>query len=1119
MNRIDFSIAVRNNVSQAFDMHRTPLRAIPRANDLSACFAERMKEPKSASSISFYDRPTKSWKSENQADFLRRSTAVSDLLQSAELRPGDHVILATSSPEATLLAFVGSVVVGAIPTVLPIRTAFDGREVIARRIIDASHLLGNRTTVVVESKAGRLIADPPADVPWVSFDVSDCRSPLKLPPEIGQSSGPISHVQLTSGSTGAGKGVAVTHANVFANIRALQERAAISAYDVYVSWLPLYHDMGLVSQALMTLTLDIELFLMSPFDFLADPSLWLRTMSEKRGSVTASPAFGYDLVTERVTDEELVALDLSSWKSAYCGAEPIRAAGVRRFFDKFAPCGLRPETFTPSYGLAEATLAVTGIESSQVWRTISVSKSSLGKLGKVDVSGPEPTVEVVALGKPVDGLTVYLLDGDGHRVTEELVCGEVVVRGSSVAAGWIREGGVLEPFGNDGLHTGDIGFMQDGELFVVERIKNIVIRNGHNYSAQVLEQTLAGIADVSADEVVVLDRDIVAGSGLTGVVELPKHVDVSAALNDVLSRADEFEPPLESVVFVKRGSLPRTTSGKKQHMATREALNSGFLATLLEADVAPTKREVVAEENVDVDLIALGKASETAGALERERTLLAIVATAVRSRGIDAPVIMSSTLQHDLDIDSLGLLELAMQCEEAFSVEMTREAVADVRTVRDLMNAVVEAKPKGDALGGLMSQFERLKAEVPQYYTVVDDVRPGREILVQGRWMTDFGSCGYLGLEERPEIAHAATAMHLKWGSQRWSTRAVGLPRPVLELERRLADVIGVEDTMIFGTITLLHTGVLPVLAGVDGAIIIDSAAHTSMQEAAALARGKGTSVMPFRHGNLLDLESKLRKSVGKSNRIVVLDGVYSMSGSLLQLESYQALAKKYDAWLYVDDAHGFGVVGEEPSIENPLGRRGNGIVKHLGGTYDRLIYVGGLGKAYSTPLGFVSCPTPEFRELFHSASTVIFGHLTTPAVIGQAMKSLEINDAEGDILRNRLIELRSQLVDGAEKLGFEVRSRDSAVINVVIGDVDSLILATNVLWDDGVKITPAMFPAVPLNEGGLRFTITATNTPAQVEQVLASLTRIRRALDGSPTLDVRMSKADEAERVAVQAG
>ena len=304
----------------------------------------------------------------------------------------------------------------------------------------------------------------------------------------------------------------------------------------------------------------------------------------------------------------------------------------------------------------------------------------------------------------------------------------------------------------------------------------------------------------------------------------------------------------------------------------------------------------------------------------------------------------------------------------------------------------------------------------------------------------------------------------------------LGLPRLVLDLEKRLADFIGVEDVMVFPTVTLLHIGVMPVLAGPEGSIFIDSTAHTSMQEAATLARGKGTAVSSFKHGDLNDLETRLKAAASKTCRLIVVDGVYLTSGATLELDEYRYLAEKYDCLLYVDDVTVL-VSSVKATAETPFGHRGNGVVKHRGLDYDRTFYVAGLGKAFSTTLAFISCPSPQYRYMFHTASTVIFGHLASTASLAQANAVLDLNDTEGDFLRDELRSLIARLIQGAQELGFRVRSDNSAIVNIIAGDIDSLILATNVLWDDGIKITPAMFPAVPLDEGGLRFTVTASNT------------------------------------------
>lgn len=550
---------------------------------------ERLDYQADSSVIGFYDRSKKEFVNQTQQQFLRRAANFGSSLRSSGVEQNSYVLLATSTPEATLLGFLGAIFAGAIPSILPVRPAFDGREAITKRIREALVLLGADSRVVVESKNGKAIVPmdsiPNAQVIDISL-VGEVRS-LDEVPDVRPSS--FSHVQLTSGSTGAGKGVAVGHSSVLANINALGERIQITPYDVIVSWLPLYHDMGLISKALMPLVLRADAYLMSPFDFLVDPYVWIKAMSEKRGTATGSPTFGYDLVTKKITEDQLLDLDLSSWKLAFCGAEPITSRVAEGFYEKFAGCGLRPEVFTPSYGLAEATLVVTASESGSTWRSLSVTRSSLSQMDKIDlvkeIADASDVSEVVALGPPVSGLEVGLVDQAGSVIESDLVCGEVVVRGSSVAAGMIQDGGEVVPFEGNLLHTGDVGFFENGELFIVERIKNIIIRNGQNYSSNVLEDTLAQLSGVNVSDVVVLDRDILSGTGLTGVVEVDVKADLEEKLQRILDGVDRFEPPLESVIFVKAGSLERTTSGKKRHSAVRQALLNIKLNVLKEYQV------------------------------------------------------------------------------------------------------------------------------------------------------------------------------------------------------------------------------------------------------------------------------------------------------------------------------------------------------------------------------------------------------------------------------------------------------------------------------------------------------------------------------------------------------
>jgi 7-keto-8-aminopelargonate synthetase-like enzyme len=302
----------------------------------------------------------------------------------------------------------------------------------------------------------------------------------------------------------------------------------------------------------------------------------------------------------------------------------------------------------------------------------------------------------------------------------------------------------------------------------------------------------------------------------------------------------------------------------------------------------------------------------------------------------------------------------------------------------------------------------------------------------------------------------------------------------------------------VFPTVTLLHSGVLPVLAGTDGVILLDRAAHTSMQEAAQLAKSRGTTVDWFDHNDPHDLERRLELHGERPRKIIAVDGVYSMSGTFPPLPEFARLARKHGARVYVDDAHGLGVVGENPTPDNPYGDRGNGIVRHFGLRYGKeIVYVGGMSKAFSSMAAFVSCANEAEKRLLSMASTAVYSGPCPTASLASALAGLRISqDDEGSAIRRRLLRLTEQLVAGARALGFAVDNNGLfPLVGVRIGGVPDVVRACNVLWEHGILITPALFPAVPIDRGALRFTVTAANTEEQVRRALEALRMVRDEL------------------------
>src|SRR5262249_19309481 len=270
--------------------------------------------------------------------------------------------------------------------------------------------------------------------------------------------------------------------------------------------------------------------------------------------------------------------------------------------------------------------------------------------------------------------------------------------------------------------------------------------------------------------------------------------------------------------------------------------------------------------------------------------------------------------------------------------------------------------------------WQQLVLQIPQMFLTAEK-QHGRQVLVGGRWRCDFASCNYVGLDLHPEVLAAIPPALAEWGVHPSWTRAVASPRPYDELERELAAFLGAPTTLVFPSISLLHIGVLPLLAGHDGVILKDAEAHHSIHEACLRAQANGTEWVPFPHGDVAQLERKLARQRPGRTKVIATDGVYSMGSSHPPLVEHARLARKYNALLYVDDAHGFGIIGENPDADLPYGHRGNGMVRHFGLDYcsDRIVYVAGLSKSFSSYAAFVTCFDEKVKWDLQAAGPFVF--------------------------------------------------------------------------------------------------------------------------------------------------
>jgi 8-amino-7-oxononanoate synthase len=367
---------------------------------------------------------------------------------------------------------------------------------------------------------------------------------------------------------------------------------------------------------------------------------------------------------------------------------------------------------------------------------------------------------------------------------------------------------------------------------------------------------------------------------------------------------------------------------------------------------------------------------------------------------------------------------------------------------------------------------------------VIDEI-DGRYIRVGDQWLTDYASCNYLGFDLDEEIIEAIPEYLRRWGTHPSWSRLLGSPVLYEEIEEKLTALLGCEDCLLLPTITHIHMSVIPVLAG-GGTLFLDSRAHKTVYDGCALAEGRGATVQRFVHEDLNHLEALLRDGSWRRPGLICIDGVNSMTGNAPDLAGFAALAREHDVILYVDDAHGFGVIGERSENEPcDYGVRGNSIVRHVAESYENVVLVGGFSKAYSSLLAFIACPTALKQVLKTAAPPYLYSGPSPVASLATVLEGLRVNDTRGDQARAKLHHLTGRVLARLRELGIHTPNQSGfPIIEVPVADPKSVDKVGDLLFDRGIYVTMAVYPLVPRDEVGFRLQLTAANTDEQVDHL-----------------------------------
>ncbi|HJP91738.1 MAG TPA: amino acid adenylation domain-containing protein [Pyrinomonadaceae bacterium] len=537
---------------------------------------------------------------------------------------------------------------------------------------DAKYAL---TTNAVLSRNGMTLTSESNALRWLATDniANDCAVEWQQPAVNAES---LAYLQYTSGSTSSPKGVMVSHGNLLYNSADMDEGWRHTRDSVLVSWLPHFHDMGLIYGILQPLYKGCQSVLMPPIAFLQQPVRWLQTITRYRGTHSAAPNFAYELCIRKVTPEQRATLDLSSWLVAVNGAEPVRRETIDRFTETFASCGFRRQTFCPGYGLAEATLKVVATSQTDCPVFYSVDSDALAQHRVVEAE-PEnrDSQTFVSCGRPMLETKIAIVNPELLQQCCAGEVGEIWVTGPTVTQGYWRRTATGQDFGatllggNDTyLRTGDLGFTINGELFVTGRLKDLIIIRGRNHYPQDLELTTershpylrsgCGAAfslEEGGTDLLVIVQEVERNA------EHGDFAEVFGAIRQAV--ASEHELHASGVVLIKSGSLPKTSSGKVQRHAARKAFLAGALDTVAVSWIAES-RDSVREHHLDREsLLAIEPAERRAAVSEYLVEQLA--------QRLDARI---SSINHQQPLGSFGL-------DSLMALELSNSITADLRVV------------------------------------------------------------------------------------------------------------------------------------------------------------------------------------------------------------------------------------------------------------------------------------------------------------------------------------------------------------------------------------------------------------------------------------------------------
>jgi 8-amino-7-oxononanoate synthase/acyl carrier protein len=1106
------------------------------------------------------------------ADVDRKARAIGAALQAMQME-GERALLLYPSGLDFVAAFFGCLYAGviAVPAYPPRRNRNMARiDAIAN---DAEAKIALTTFEVLE-RVQTMIADTPSlqRIRWRATDQwdEDLADQWRRPEVHGDT---LAFLQYTSGSTGSPKGVMLTHSNLMHNSAMITYAFEHSRSNSGMFWLPLYHDMGLIGGILQPLYMGRPNTLISPTHFLQKPVRWLQAISQSGATISGGPNFAYDLCVDKVTAEQKRTLDLSRWSLAFNGAEPVRADTINRFSAAFAECGFRREAFYPCYGLAEATLIVTGgyKQAEPVIRSFDLHALEKHEAIPVEKGSPAER-ELVGSGGNLLDQNIVIADPDTFESLGENRVGEIWVSGPSVAQGyWHREDATRETFQarlRDGrgpfLRTGDLGFLSQGELFVTGRLKDLIIIRGVNYYPQDLEHSVslahekvkqgAGAAFVVGEpgaERLVVVHETERGRNLN-------FAEIIAAIRRKI--AADFELAVSAVVLLKPGSIPKTSSGKIQRHACQDGYLAGTLAAVAswtsetgEVEIVRSVRRRTSAEEAEYDFDGMEAAADQvevteAASLNGEASLLKPAATRdkehlTESRAKIAEVVYAKVREIgrerageltwdtnivELGLDSLERMEIVATLEEAFGGRFPDHVLPSMETCGEVVEAIEhymggERKhriAKHQAHEVLEEDFQFAKS--PEYQRLQENFK-----LTTGSGLPN----PFFTVHE--SVTNDRTTIGGREYINFCSYNYIGMSGDptVVSATRDAITRYGTSvsaSRLVSGEKPLhrdLERGIADFIGTEDAIVLVGG--HSTNETVIGHLFGAGDLILhdSLSHNSIMQgaILSGARRRPFPHNDWRALEKILSeirheYRRVLIVVEGVYSMDGDYPElpkFVELKKRYKCYMMVDEAHSIGTMGLHGRGMSEHFGiNPRDVDLWMGTLSKSFGSCGGYIAAQREIVEYLKYTAPGFVYSVGLSPANAAAALASLQLLQEEPERVA-RLAENSRLFLQLAKEAGLNTgTSNNTPVVPVITGNSEHALRLSHQLRERGVNVQPILYPAVEERAARLRFFITSTHTPEQIRYAVRAtaeeLDRIDHSYRG------RNSRLPEVEEAAV---